>query len=139
MWRDYIEGSNIVYRVYENLSSTQRALARLYMDENFRVQTIAEPDQRLTHLFWSLWDRHLNKDGIFECVRGPHFVHSHIEVRDMERLSMTYLFRLDGNIMCITLSKDLDFCDTLRFRLDYNKEFFLYRAELDEAPANRVS
>lgn len=128
-----------LYRIYENLSSTQRALDRLYKDENFRVERIAGPDQILTHLFWSPWARRLNKDGIFEFARGPHFVHSHIEVRNMENLNMTHLFRLDGNIMCITLSKDLNFCETLRFRLDYNKEFFLYRAELDEAPANQMS
>ena len=122
---------------YETLTLTDRAKKPLLSFPYFRDST---PDavKDIAFLSWSLLRRVAGKDGLWENVQGPNFVVSTINLDDLATHSRVYAFRIDGRILCVQFSKDWNFDPATRFRLDFNREFILYLAEMDEGELARV-
>ena len=123
--------------IYDNLSLTDRAMKRLLSFPFFRAVD-ENSGEEAALLTWSLLSRKPNHEGVWECEKGPGFDLSTIALKDVPSHPRTYAFRIDGRILCVQFSKDRDFDPATRFRLDFNREFILYLAAMDEGEFARV-
>jgi hypothetical protein len=80
-----------------------------------------------------LLTRARGKSGDIEIIKGPHYQQSFARIREVESWPTAYLFRIAGRIVCVTLSKDLEFDQSKLYEIDENKgEFFVYPKIIDE-------
>ena len=122
---------------YDNLSLTDRAMKPLLSFPYFRDST-RDSVKDIAFLWWSLLRRVPGKDGLWENAEGPHFALSTINLDELATHSRVYAFRIDDRVLCVQFSKDWDFDPATQFRLDFNGEFILYLAAMDEGEYARV-
>ena len=126
-------------KIYANIILGDRAYNKLKEDPNFTVVDLSDETSRLIYLSWSLFWGQIDRVGKFEIVRGPHFIQSYIELSNVTKSKLLKLFDFDGIVICIATSRDLNFSASRKYKLDYNKEFFLYDFEIGEVSTRIMS
>jgi hypothetical protein len=126
------KGATNVLKIYDNLAATPRMLKHLESNEHFRIENLDDLNAQIPLFVWCLLARARAKSGEIEIIKGPHYELSTIKIRDTENLSSTYLFRVSGRLICLTISKDLDFDPDNSYELDLSRaEFFVYPTIID--------
>ena len=96
------------------------------------VETLDNPDTVIPIVAWRLWIHATNDSGKMEIVKGPHYEKSFITIADAIKRPRGYFFRVAKRLICVTLSKDLDFHENKKYRMDTNKgEIYIYLAFID--------
>ncbi len=119
--------------IYDNMLVTDRMLNQLEADPNFRIETLEDSDAVIPIVAWRLWVRAPNDSGQLEIVKGPHYQKSFVRIGDAIKWPTSYFFRIANRLVCITFSKDLDFNENQKYKMDCNKgEIFVYPAFIDD-------
>ncbi len=119
--------------IYDNMLVTDRMLNQLEADPNFRIETLEDSDAVIPIVAWRLWVRAPNDSGQLEIVKGPHYQKSFVRIGDAIKWPTSYIFRIANRLVCITFSKDLDFNENQKYKMDCNKgEIFVYPAFIDD-------
>jgi hypothetical protein len=119
--------------IYDNMLATDRMLNQLEADSNFRIETLEDPDAVIPIVAWRLWVRAPNDSGQMEIVKGPHYQKSFVKIGDAVKWPRSYIFRIARRLVCITFSKDLDFNENQKYKMDCNKgEIYVYPAFIDD-------
>ncbi len=119
--------------IYDNMLVTDRMLNQLEADPNFRIETLEDSDAVIPIVAWRLWVRAPNNSGQLEIVKGPHYQKSFVRIGDAIKWPTSYFFRIANRLVCITFSKDLDFNENQKYKMDCNKgEIFVYPAFIDD-------
>ena len=119
--------------IYDNMLVTDRMLNLLEADPNFRIDTVDDPDAIIPIVAWRLWVRAPNDSGRMEIVKGPHYQKSFVKIGDASKWPRSYIFRIVNRLVCITFSKDLDFEENQKYKMDSNKgEIYVYPAFIDD-------
>jgi len=119
--------------IYDNMLVTNRMLNLLEADPHFRIDTVDDPDAIIPIIAWRLWVRAPNDSGQMEIVKGPHYQKSFVKIGDAVKWPRSYIFRIARRLVCITFSKDLDFNENQKYKMDCNKgEIYVYPAFIDD-------
>jgi len=119
--------------IYDNMIVTERMLNQLEADPNFRVETLYDPDAVIPIVSWRLWVRAPDRSGKMEIVKGPHYDKSFVTIADAVKRPRGYIFRIAKRLVCVTFSKDLDFDENNKYKMDTNKgEIYVYPAFVDD-------
>jgi hypothetical protein len=119
--------------IYGNMIVTERMLNQLEADPNFRVETLDDPDAVIPIVSWRLWVRAPDRSGKMEIVKGPHYYKSFVTIADAVKRPRGYIFRIAKRLVCVTFSKDLDFDENNKYKMDTNKgEIHVYPAFVDD-------
>jgi hypothetical protein len=119
--------------IYDNLLVTERMLNQLEADPNFRVETLDNPGAVIPIVAWRLWARAPNESGKMEILKGPHYDKSFVTIAETTKRPRGYIFRIARRLICVTFSKDLDFDENKRYKMDTNKgEIYVYPAFIDD-------
>ena len=119
--------------IHENMVPTERMLRQLEADPNFNIENTDDPNAVIPIFAWRLWVRAPNQSGKMEIVKGPHYNKSFIKIGDATKWPRAYLFRISKRLICATFSRDLDFDETQKYKLDCNKgEIYAYPAFIDD-------
>ena len=122
--------------IYDNMLVTDRMLNLLEADPNFRIDTVDDQDAIIPIVAWRLWVRAPNDSGRMEIVKGPHYQKSFVKVEDAIKWPRSYIFRIAGRLVSITFSKDLDFNEAQKYKMDCNKgEIYVYPTFIDDVGA----
>ena len=119
--------------IYDNMLVAARMLAQLEADPNFRVESLDNPSALIPIISWRLWVRAPNRSGKMEIVKGPHYDKSFVAITDAIKRPRGYIFRIAKRLVCVTFSKDLDFDENKKYKMDINKgEIYVYPAFIDD-------
>jgi hypothetical protein len=119
--------------IYDNILVTARMLRHLEADPNFRIDSLEDQDAVIPIVAWRLWVRVPNNSGQMEIVRGPHYEKSFVRISDAVKWPGSYILRIANRLVCMTFSKDLDFTQNLKYKMDCNKgEIYVYPAFIDD-------
>jgi len=110
--------------IHDNLIATPRILSVLERDGHFHIENPDDLDAEIPYFAWALLARARGKTGEIEIIKGPHYQHSFVRIRDIQDKPRAYLFRIAGRLICVTFSKDWTFSPDTQFVLDESKGNF---------------
>ena len=117
--------------IHENVLLTGRARAKLSQDRFFCHVGKYTRETWIPILRWVFFDRKPNAENKFETTRGPHFVQGLVQVGNFGITPTGKLFRVDGGLIYMTISRDIRFSARSEYVLDFHQEYYFYWAEVE--------
>lgn len=119
-------------KIYSNLLATDRMLKRLEADKFFAVANLDDPEAIIPMVAWLLWIRAQDKTGQIQIVKGPHYEYNSVKISDAIQTPKGRFFRVADRIVFATFSKDLEFDEANKYKIDINNgEIYVYPAFID--------